>query len=320
MHDRNKSLHPGRNPLPDAWVLYVCQMRPSRNKARDAAVFEILSLLAHYRPVPVLSGPLGSQKGVFWLGIAPEYQDAVEKQLRYLGYTSQVFRVGAPDDNYEGEPVRWHNRDYALHPVYQEDAAWMRERAPDRRVFRLRNQDGALYPVQGYRGDGTAMGRRGLAVEDARLLVNLAAPYQAAPFKFLDPFGGIGGLVVEALERGLSVYSGDVDPVVKDGIRHFGSHHSVFDAAKLPFAPNSLDGIASEPPFHEDARAVTESLMPEIWRVLKPGGRAALMVADWQIEILAASAARCGFAHLLTSAILRKGTDVTVCAWQKPAL
>jgi SAM-dependent methyltransferase len=300
------SLH---SELPEGWMLYVCQIRAGRNKARIPAILEVLALLDS--AIALNSGPLAGQKGIFWIGA----NHADEARFRHLGYTNRVMKLLDTDDD-ESQPVRWRGKTHYLKMVYEEDKNWLRNRAPDRREFILRAHDGQALPVQGYRGDGKHLSRRGLAPEDARLLVNLVTPRATDDVCFLDPFAGVGGLVIEARDRGWSVYSGDIDPVVQDGLRHFGAHHSVLDAVRLPYPAQCFDAIATEPPFHEDARDTIAGLMTEFDRVLKPGGKAAVLVADWEADILEPAAA--GFKLLLSAGIDRKGSSNRLYLWQKP--
>lgn len=297
--------------LPEGWTLYVCQLRAGRNKARIPATMEVLALLDS--AVALNSGPLAEQKGVFWIGA----KDADETRFQHLGYTQRVMKPTEVDAD-ENEAVRWRGKTYFLKTVYEEDREWMRNRAPDRREFLLRAHDGSLLPVKGYRGDGHHLSRRGLAPEDARLLVNLVTPHPDRMVHFLDPFAGVGGLVIEAVDWGWQVYSGDSDPVVQYGLRHFGAHHTVLDAVRLPFPAQCFDAIATEPPFHEDAHETITGLMDEFDRVLRPGRKAAVLVADWEAVILEAAAEILQYDLLLSAEIDRKGSTNHLCLWQKP--
>jgi len=116
--------------------------------------------------------------------------------------------------------------------LYEEDAALLRDRAPDRRLFALQTGDGQQRLIRGYRGDGGALSRRALAVCDSRLLVNLVHASEGATF--LDPFAGIGGIVLEALDSGYRVMSSDLDPILRPGLEQLGSVHYVSDACHLP--------------------------------------------------------------------------------------
>ncbi len=308
--------------LPDGWTLYVCQIRPGRRRARVPAVLEIIALLTPVPAVPLLSGPLANQKDMFWIGIPSTHEPDAETRFRYLGYTPAVLKLLDRQDT-DAEPgdqaIVWRGKHCLLRTVYHEDQDWFRSRAPDRREFMIPTGNGGLTLVRGYRGDGKNLSRRGLAPEDARLLVNLVTPRTLSGVQFLDPFAGIGGLIIEARDRGFNTWSGDIDPVVQYGLRHLGAKHSVLDAAQLPFPAKFFHAIATEPPFHREIEPVMRGLMREFDRVLQPGGKTALIVSDWQVELLEQPAQEYGFIHLLTAPIDRKGTDVSVCVWQKPA-
>jgi ubiquinone/menaquinone biosynthesis C-methylase UbiE len=55
----------------------------------------------------------------------------------------------------------------------------------------------------------------------------------------------------------------------------------------------------------------------EMCRVLKRGGRLALLCASWQREMLGHAGASLGLEPFLDAPVNRKGTDCTVLAWQK---
>jgi SAM-dependent methyltransferase len=200
--------------------------------------------------------------------------------------------------------------------VYEEDAEAMRERAPDRRVFLFETSEGEVRAIRGYRGDSGLLSRRGLPVCDACLLANLVWSTPGA--MILDPFAGIGGIVVEALANGYLVVSTDLDPVLRHGLAYLGALHCVADASALPFASATFDAIATEPPYHEQAQETVLGSLREMHRVLKAGGRLALLCALSQADALRREAAASGFESYLDTPINRKGLDVVAFAWQKP--
>ena len=91
----------------------------------------------------------------------------------------------------------------------------------------------------------------------------------------------------------------------------------VADARRLPFGDGTLSAIATEPPYDERAGPALADAYAEMCRVLKPGGRLALLCAEWQAAFLRASAGSLGLSPYLDSAINRKGTNCVAMAWRK---
>ena len=304
--------------------LLILYLRPARRKARAAATVEALSLLRDLDPVAPSGGPLSEQGGLCWLTLPAGALPTAVARFPQLGYTEAV-DVAEPTPELRGMgdcpvgaalPVtRWRGRAYRLRRVYEEDARALRERAPDRRVFLLETHEGGVRPIKGYRGDGQALSRRGLPVYDARLLVNLV--FSPAKGAFLDPFAGVGGVVLEAVAAGWHVLSADVDPALRPGLAQLGACHVVADARELPFATASVDAIASEPPYDRQADSIVIPALREIQRVLKEGGRLALLCAARQADDLRRDSASLGLVPYLDSHINRKGVDVVALAWQK---
>ena len=301
--------------LPPGHALLVCTLRPARQQAKVVALVEMLSLLNAYSPRALLSGPVAEQKGIFWVALPQAHLNAACALLPRLGYTTAVDlaqpAIGA-------DTVRWHGAKYRLNALYSEDADALREKAPDRRGFLLRNAGGELVSVKGYRGDGQTYGKRGLPVYDARLLVNLASV--GAGELLLDPFGGVGGVILAAAEASGRVISVDNDTAVADGLPALADFHTLADARRLPFADAVFDAIATEPPYDSDEANPLNASFSEMVRVLKLGGRLSILCAGWQGDALREGAAEMGLNVLLESPINRKGLDVFVFVWQKPAI
>jgi hypothetical protein len=314
--------------IPDDWNLFVVYMRQSRIKARVPAVLEVLSLLRPLQPIAPLRGPLAGEKGAFWIAVAPSFTQPAIQLLSRLGYSYAVDRV-LPAEHVEPasteiqqheRTIAWRGGKYNLVRVYEEDQQLMRDRAPDRRTFWLENEEGEVRPVKGYRGSGSALSRRGLPVADARLLVNLVSPRTAPVSKelvFLDPFAGAGGIVLEALDSGYSVYSVDVDSRLRPGLEQLGARHYVADATQLPFDDDMFSAIATEPPYDRSTCDMLSIALDEMYRVLAPGGGLAMLVAQWQVQYLLDASAEYGLRLRLACPINRKGTDVAVLAWEK---
>ena len=301
-------------------IRFVCHVRASRKKAVEAAATETLSLLRGLDPSRCPGGPLSERGGVFWIEVPGACADRAVDRFARLGYTRAVDRLDAVDRVAAGGKgvVRWRKRYFRLARVYEEDASLMRERAPDRREFAVLGPGGTPRTVKGYRGDGTRAGCRALPVCDARLLVNMVRPAVTGRARFLDPFAGAGGVAIEALASGFGVCTLDVDPVVSPGLRRQGAWHGVADAGRLPFADSSFDAIATEPPYHRDLGPAFASALGDMDRVLAPGGKAAVLCADWHVEILTSRSVALGLPAVFEAPVDRKGTACRLFVWEKP--
>ncbi len=130
----------------------------------------------------------------------------------------------------------------------------------------------------------------------ARLFVNLA---RASPrTRFLDPFCGTGGFVIEALvsARVPEAICGDVDRDMAEGapvnLRRYAPgrlwHCLQWDAARLPLRDESVDSIGTDTPYGRltttKGRAtaeVIEGFLAEAARVLRSGGWLAYAAPHW---------------------------------------
>ncbi|MBC7871691.1 MAG: hypothetical protein H7Y09_12685 [Chitinophagaceae bacterium] len=299
--------------------LLIFRIASARIKAREAAVAEALALLMDLQPQALAGGPLSDQKGVFWIRIPEETLEPALLRLPRLGYTDAVdllqpsheseWRRRAPDF------VSWQKQLYHIERIYQANQDYLRERAPDKRDFILEMESGELRTVTGYRGDGKTLSRRALPVIDACLLVNLV--FKPTGGNFLDPFGGAGGVIVEAVTSGYHVFSGDIDPTLRHGLSRLGASHSIANALRLPFADDSINAIATEPPYDRDVTPLVVDSLAEMTRVLKTDSRIAMLCARWQAEALRQQGIQLKLRPILDSEINRKGTDCTVLAWEK---
>ncbi len=306
-------------------VLLICHLHPARRKARAAATAEALCLLHDLGATAPGGGPLAERGGLFWIALPLDRLEQATARLPRLGYARAVdllepapaFAARQPLRGRGNEPadiVRWRGRPFRLARLWTEDAGALRERAPDRRVFALEQADGAVRAIRGYRGDGGPLGRRGLPVCDARLLVNLVSGAPAGPL--LDPFAGIGGILLEAVASGRRVVSCDIDPALRHGLAATGVRHCVADAGRLPFATASIAAIATEPPYDRGAERAILAALAEGARVLLPDGRLAILCAAWQAEGLRRAATALGLTPVLDAALDRKGLEVVVLAWK----
>jgi SAM-dependent methyltransferase len=310
-------------------TVLICQLWKARLKAREVAEAEMVGLLRDLRPQVLKGGPWSEKKGVFWIGIPLDNLDSAQSRLVRLGYTRvvdvpvEVSEGELPSNPKQavqrGELIRWRKKYYKPVKIYQADNKVMFESAPDRREFKLVLSDGEIQAVKGYRGDGQALSRRGLPPHDARMLVNLVRPMETGTRSLLDPFAGVGGIVLEAVTSGMEVFSTDIDPFLMHGLAHFDARHCVANANHLPFADNSFDAIATEPPYDRTTEGVIQYFLVEMERVLKHRGRLAVYCAAWQADGLKMAGRTAGLEITLDSPVNRKGTACVVLAWVKSA-
>ena len=295
-------------------AMLVVHQRTARRRARAAAVAEALALLHDLEPSAPAGGPLADRAGVFWVQLPERHLAAAGARFGRLGYSTAVDLLASQG---QGPAVRWRGRSWRLQRLHTEDPAGMREQAPDRREFLFEAADGQLRAVRGYRGSGAdPLGRRGLPVCDARLLVNLVAP--AGPGWLLDPFAGVGGVALEALAAGWRTVTADRDPALRHGLGRLGGAHLVADARRLPLPAGVLDAVATEPPYDRQAGPLAGLALAEAHRVLRPGGATAWLCAGWQAAGRRATADALGLRVALDTPVDRKGLEVVALAWRKP--
>ncbi|WP_333408987.1 hypothetical protein [Microcoleus sp. T2B6] len=300
--------------------LLVIRQPNSRRKATYVASQEAIHLLQHLGADIISGGPFGDPMGLFYLKLPSENLEPACRLLPHLGYSEIVEQVVIVSDDLirnKNELSRWKGKYYRLEKLYQADTKAIRDMSPDRREFLLPTEDGGVRHVVGYRGDGGLLSRRGLPVIDSRMLVNLV--YNPKLERFLDPFAGAGGLVVEAVAHNFETYSTDIDPKVRFGLQFLGAKHTVADARQLPFPSCYFHSIASEPPYEEVATdTICESLL-ELDRVLHLDGRVALLIAESQYIKISECAKNIGWQIELDHPINRKGLPVNVLSWRKTA-
>ncbi len=135
----------------------------------------------------------------------------------------------------------------------------------------------------------------------ARCMVNLARTPRGGAF--LDPFAGVGGILLEAGLIGAKVTGIDIDREMVEGARRnleasgiTDFQLMVGDARKLPAL--EVDAVATDPPFGRqattggvDLKELYEQALPSIAEVLKRRGYACIASpAELELENIAANA------------------------------
>jgi 23S rRNA G2445 N2-methylase RlmL len=150
----------------------------------------------------------------------------------------------------------------------------------------------------------------------------------------VDPTCGAGTILAEQLtlarDRGFRVQTigGDLEwgAVYAAGInlRRLGAAPFVrWDARRLPLAAASVDRIVANPPFGiqlgdpAEVRRLYQQFIPECDRVLRPGGKAVLLMAE--PEWLRPAAQKVEWTSQREVRIRLLGQPATIGVWRKPA-
>lgn len=149
-----------------------------------------------------------------------------------------------------------------------------------------------------------------------------------------DPMCGAGTILAETMEvlrarkgQAVVLLGGDLDREAVHAAEINLRKRAInllarWDALHLPLANNSLDRILSNPPFGkqlgepEQMGALYRDMVKEYNRVLKPGGRAVLMVSETGLLDRAARAV--GWVSIRKVPIRVLGLHVGISVWRKP--
>jgi 23S rRNA G2445 N2-methylase RlmL len=166
----------------------------------------------------------------------------------------------------------------------------------------------------------------------AAAMVRLAEPRPG--LRLLDPMCGAGTILGEAIDHArrhrlatLDVWGGDREAnavrAAETNLRRLGpARLERWDATRLPLDDASVDRIVSNPPFGkqlsrpEEIAPLYRRLVPEYDRVLKPGGRAVLLVSE--ADVLREAARAAGWKLLRQLEVRVLGQPAVITVWRKP--
>lgn len=260
-------------------MLFILRLQKRKFHDRELAKADLQSLFHDFNPNLPKVGPLQTEKGILWLEIDEKYFDEVIKRSPRLGYFREILIL----EEHENGNIKFQNKKYSGKIIYSQNKEELKNRSADKREFLVETTEG-LKRVKGFRGDGSESGPKALPVIEAKLLVNLAFVKDSQ--KFLDPFAGIGGIVLEAIDSGFEVYSSDLSEKVAAGLKEFGSTHFIADAKNLPFEENHFDAIATEFPFAKSTHDEIPFWLAELKRVTKESSPIVIMCTFKQANIL----------------------------------
>jgi ribosome modulation factor len=237
----------------------------------------------------------------------------VVKRAEKLGYTEGI--LSREEFPYEGEElnyewrgrwrigwVRYKDRKVYYEEIYRQDEGKRLAASPHLRSFPL-ERNGRVVRLKGYRY------RRGLSPLDAKFMVNIAQP--ESQDVILDPFAGLGGIVMECRQRGLRIIAGDRKLYLRFGLDELSDHNFIaLDAECLPLRRGVIDRIITEPPFHPKFKGAMLRQLPEFLRVLKPGGRIVLFISDKMKDDIIAEAEVLGLKLKGEFRIIRQRSNV----------
>lgn len=198
--------------------------------------------------------------------------DEIASLAENLGCTQGITSVH--EEPYQGEELHSHkagrwvvgwlrkgDKKILLTEIYRQDENRRLEESPDKRIF-LIEKDGEVKPAKGHRY------RRGVSSVDTRFMVNIAQ--LRGDETILDPFAGIGGILLECRRRNLRIFAADVDPVLRPGLAQFSDNrYAIADARQLPFKDNIFHVIITEPPFGIRYRQAVLDSLAELRRVAR---------------------------------------------------
>jgi SAM-dependent methyltransferase len=291
-------MRPDRSPK----VCYVVHFRTSRGAGGVEHETARAELLAAARRPPLTVIDEHPPLNRIFVTVPPGRENELLSLMQRLGYTEALTRItrefgaGRGMEHREAEKVdRWlvgeyrRGDDRVVHAlIWRADDEARMERSPHRRLFKMRI-DGEVEATLSRRQ------RRRLSCCDAMVMLNLARVDRGD--LVVDPFAGIGGIVMEARRLGIEAVCGDIARALAPGLREVGDGlAAIWDATNLPLPDDCADAVVTEPPYEDEAQADVLAAMAEIVRVLAPGGSAVILLDEKMADDVLRAASNVGLA------------------------
>lgn len=301
-----------------------CRLRNSRIKSKQLAIMEMLLMNYDLGLRFIKNGPLGDVKGLVSFMISKDKMDSLKERLNRIGYFNEFYLLDFDAEICENKsnietinPLVWKGLSFSIETIYKQDEKLYESQSPHNRTFKIVSYNGEEKTLNGYRGNGTDMGRRALPVEDARCLVNLSIPFNEN--KVLEPFAGGGGIIYmyKYINPNVDITSIDIDETLKPGLEYYGAKHIVGSSANVHLS-ESFDAIVTEVPFSNNATDSVVEAIKNVYANLDEKGIIVLMCGAQQSHDIANCLKEDLNSNLLFKKELnRKGTDVVIQVWTK---
>jgi len=306
------------------YEVILCKIKNSRIKAKQIAILEMIFLQFDNEILFVKNCPLGDIKGIIAFLCPKKNLISFKERLKFLGYCYTFYLLDF--DNFTNKniigmdsinPMIWKGKRFSATMFFKQDNKIYTEQSSHNRKFKIINSNNEIKHIQGYRGNGSELGRRALPVEDARCMVNLSQPWKNK--KMLDPFAGAGGIIYQfkyIVPEGIMT-SIDIDPVIKPGLESYGSTHYAMSAADASFPENSFDSVITEVPFSNNAEIDIIKTLKNINSCLSENGVYVIMCENNQTEFIQKTMEELNNFKLFEHKIDRKGIDVEIQIWHR---
>ncbi len=302
---------------------YIFSTRNSRIKAKQVAILESFFVLIDIDSLFVINGPLGDVKGIFCFLIHKKYNEENLKNLfERLGYVNLIYKLNFSNfDNLTSltsiNEFIWKDRKFGLEIFYRQDDKLYISQSAHNRKFIIKTINNENKIVYGYRGNGTALGSRGLPVEDCRCLLNLVAFSRVN--SFIDLFAGGGGIVYQSkyFNKNVIAYSIDIDDTLALGLEYYGAKHFVGDASTISLDFSNIDAVVTEVPFCDEATSTVVESLKNINKYLSENANYSIMCAESQCREIIEGLSSLDLILFYQTKINRKGTDICILCYTK---